>query len=126
MEQTDALTCQVIRVTRPDTLLIRTMVPALQTMCSMYLVLHGVKCKPAAVPEIIDWLEVHGDYQRFNLRVCDWVRDSFGRLLGDVVDRRSGECLTDYLLTRAVAAERPRHLESVMIALLHAQEPEEL
>lgn len=126
MDETNALSCQVIRVTRPNTLLIRVMNPALQSMVSTYLVLHGVRCQPLAAREIIDWLEIHGDFQRFRLRVCDWVRDSFGRLLGDICDRRSGECLTDYLLQRGVATVRERHLEKVMIDLLNAQEPEDL
>jgi hypothetical protein len=95
-------------------------------MCSVYLVLHGVRCQPEAVSEVIDWLEIHADCQRYNLMVCDWVRDSFGRLLGDIVDKRSGECLTDYLIQRGVATVRRRHLDSVMIDLLNSQEPDEL
>ncbi len=125
MESSDPLSCQVIRVTRPNTLLIRVMNPALQSAITTYLVLHGVRCDKSASAEIIDWLEIHGDFQRFSLRVCDWVRDSFGRVLGDLFDRRTGECLTEYLLQRGVAAVRDRHLESVMIDLLNSPEPDE-
>lgn len=125
MDETDALSCQVIRVTRPDTLLVRVMNPALQSMLSCYLVLHGVRCERHAPREIIDWLEIHGDFHRFTLRVCDWVRDSYGRLLGDVCDRRSGECLTEYLLQRGAATVRARHLENVMIDMLNSPEPDE-
>lgn len=126
MEQTLPLTCQVVRVTRPNTLLIRTMVPPLQSSCSIYMVLQGVKCCPEAAKEIIDWLEIHGDFGRFTLEVYDWVRDSFGRLLGQIADRRTGETLTEYLLQRGVAEPSPRHLERVMIDLLQSREPEEL
>ena len=126
MEQTQPLTCQVVRVTRPNTLLIRTMVAPLQSSCSVYMVLAGVKCSADAAKEIIDWLEINGDYGRYSLHVYDWVRDPFGRLLGQIANRRSGELLTDYLIQRGVALPNPRHLERVMVDLLNSCEPEEL
>lgn len=126
MEESNALTCEVIRVTRPNTLIVRTMVPPIQSYATTYVVLAGVRCRKAATKEIIDWLEIHGDFGRFELMVFDWLRDSYGRLLAHICDRRTGEPLTAYLLQRGVAVERGNHLEEVMMEMLSAQEPEEL
>ena len=126
MEESEALTCSVTRVTRPNTLAIRLMVPALQSNCTTHLVLEGVTCKSDAVKDIVDWLEIHADFGRYELRVFNWLRDSFGRLMGNIIDRRTGETLSSYLIQRGSAKERPRHIEEVMIDLLQGQEPDEL
>lgn len=126
MGEPRALTCQVIRVTRPNTLLIRTLAEVMQSYASTYLVLAGVRCRPSATQDIIDWLEIHGDFGRYDLMVFDWMRDSYGRLLGNILDRRTGEALTTYLIQRGSARERANHLDEVMRELMSAQEPEEL
>jgi hypothetical protein len=126
MEESNSLACEVIRVTRPNTLLIRTLVAPIQSYATTYAVLAGVRCRPQAVREIIDWLEIHADFGRFELMVFDWMRDSYGRLLANICDRRTGDTLTAYLLQREAAIERGNHLESVMADLLNAQEPENL
>ena len=126
MEPERTLICEAIRVTRPNTLLIRTMAEAMQSYATIYLVLAGVRCKPSATRDIIDWLEIHADFGRYELMVFDWMRDSYGRLLGDIMDRKTGEPLTAYLLHRESAKRRDNHLDEVMRELLSAQEPEEL
>ena len=73
---------------------------------------------------ILDWLEVHADYERLTLVTCDWVRDSYGRVLGDVLDVRSKESLTEYLIQSGAATQRANHLESVLTDMLSAPEPE--
>ena len=85
----------VVRVTRPDTIMIRSSVPQLQSMITHYLVLEGVNCNDEAKAAIVDWCEVHQEGGRFRLLNADWFRDSFGRLLGDLQDLSTGETLTD-------------------------------
>lgn len=111
-------------MTRPNTLLIRTLAEVSQSYTSTYLVLAGVSCAPAAVADVIDWLELHDDFGRYDLIVFDWIRDSFGRLLGNLSDKRTGETLTAYLLQRGTAREKKNHLDDVMRDLLSAEEPE--
>lgn len=118
------MTCRVIRVTRPNTLLIRAMIPALQSECSLYMVLAGILAKRLAARDIVDWLELH-ENQRFRLVIYDWWRDSFGRLLGDLADIRTGETLTSFLVQRGVAKERPDHLNDVLIDLINGLEADE-
>lgn len=126
MEEPQTVTCEVIRVTRPNTLLVRTMVPPIQSYATTYVVLAGVRCRKAAAREIVDWLEIHSDSGRFELMVYDWMRDSYGRLLATICDRRTGETLTSYLIQREVAKERGNHLQEVMAEMLQAKEPEDL
>lgn len=126
MDEPRTLNCEVIRVTRPNTLLIRAMSEIMQSYASTYLCLAGVRCKRKATKDIIDWLEIHGDFGRYELLVFDWMRDTYGRLLGNVIDRRTGEALTTYLVQRGSAVERPGHLEDVMRDILSAPEPDEL
>lgn len=126
MDEPRTLSCEVIRVTRPNTLLIRSMSEIMQSYASTYLCLAGVRCRKSAVKDIIDWLEIHGDFGRYELLLFDWMRDSYGRLIGNVLDRKTGEALTTYLIQRGSAVERPNHLEEVMQDLLSAPEPDEL
>jgi len=120
----DAPTCTVLRVTRPNTLMVRYFVPEMQATCTFSLCLLGVRCKDNAVQAILDWLEVHADYERVSLVTCDWVRDSYGRVLGDLLDVRSKESLTEYLIQSGAATPRANHLESVLTDMLSAPEPE--
>lgn len=126
MEEPQTVTCEVIRVTRPNTLLVRTMVPPIQSYATTYVVLAGVKCSKSAAREVVDWLEIHSDAGRFELMVFDWMRDSYGRLLANICDRKTGETLTSYLIQRSVACERGNHLEEVMAEMLQSLEPEDL
>jgi hypothetical protein len=117
-------TAQVIRVTRPDTLLIRTFVPSVSANVNMHLVLENVKCQPEAKQEIVDWCELHADWERLRLISPEWVRDSYGRVLGDLADLQSGEVLTTYLLERHVASPWPNHYYDVLTEGLLSGGPE--
>jgi len=114
----------VVRVTRPDTIMIRSSVPQLQSMITHYLVLEGVNCNDEAKAAIVDWCEVHQEGGRFRLLNADWFRDSFGRLLGDLQDLSTGETLTGFLLENGFATERPNHYSELLENLLRSVEPE--
>lgn len=115
---------QVIRVTRGDTLLIRTACPQLQGKVSMYMVLEGIRQKPETRAAVLDWVEVHSDAERLKLVSIDWVRDEYGRLLGDLADLQTGELLTDWLIETGAAEKYEHHYLDVMENLLRSQEPE--
>jgi hypothetical protein len=117
-------TCTVIRVTRPDTLLIRTFVASVSANVNLHLVLENVKCQPEAKQEIIDWCEMHADWERLKLISPEWVRDTYGRVLGDLADMQSGETLTAYLLERGAAEPWPNHYFDVLTEGLSAGGPE--
>jgi len=121
----DALTCSVTRVTRPDTLMIRTVVPQLQSKCTVYMRLAGVDVKPGVMPRVLDWLEVHGHFGLYQLDHCDWLRDEYGRLLGDLADRVTGDTLAGHLIKEGLAFSNPSHVQQVMATLLTSAEPEE-
>jgi len=125
MEDQEPLTASVIRVTRKDTALIRVLSPLLQSMVSTYLTVEGVWCDDGADDAIIDWVELHSDYGRLGLRTFGWVRDEWGRLLGDLADLQTGELLSDYLIEQKVASARPHHYMETMLNLAHAKEPDE-
>ena len=125
MDGTEAIAI-VVRVTRPDTVLIRTMVPHVQSMLSVYMVLEGVRCKPEAKQAVADWVEIHADADRLRLVHVDWFRDSFGRLLGDLADIQSGETLTQYLLDNHFAVPRPDHYINIVESMLRSVEPEDM
>jgi hypothetical protein len=99
----------VIRATRCDTVHVRLMVPAIQSMVAARVVLEGVICQPEAREAIDDWVEIHGNEDRLRLITADFFRDSYGRILGDLQDLDSGEMLTDYLIDIGVAESRPNH-----------------
>ncbi len=120
----EAMTCQVIRVTRPDTCLVRTYLPAVQGHVTVNLVLEGVKCKKAAKQEIIDWVEIHADAERLRLITWEWFRDEYGRVLGDLGDLQTGETLTQWLLDRKVAEARPDHYLEILRNMVASEEPE--
>lgn len=124
MVSKEALTCQVIRVTRPDTVLIRTYCPQIQGNTHVHLVLEGVKCFRKATPEIIDWVEIHSDAGRLRLVTWEWFRDTYGRVLGDLVDLQTGEPLTQWLIDRKVAKPRPDHYLEVLRNMVNCEEPD--
>jgi endonuclease YncB( thermonuclease family) len=121
----EAMTCQVIRVTRPDTILIRTYSAPVQANVHVHLVLEGVRCKRAARQEILDWVEVHADAERLSLVTWEWFRDSYGRVLGDLADRQTGETLTQWLIDRGVAKSRPDHYLEILRSMVASEEPDQ-
>lgn len=120
----EALTCTVIRVTRPDTVLVRTYCPVIQSMLNVHIVLEGVSCMPEARQEIIDWCELHADAERLRLVTWEWFRDSYGRVLGDLADLTTGNPLTQWLLDRKVAEARPDHYLEILRDMVGAEGPE--
>jgi len=123
MEISDAL-AQVVRVTRRDTVMIRTPCMTSLHLATIYLVLQGVRCRRSAQAAIVDWVELHQDGGRLRFAHADWFRDAFGRLLGDLVDRHTGETLTQYLLDNGFATPRPNHYSDIFEQMLRSQEPE--
>lgn len=120
----EAMTCQVIRVTRPDTVLVRAYCPQLQGNTHIHLVLEGVKCGRRCTAEIIDWVEIHADAGRLKLITWEWFRDEYGRVLGDLVDLQTGEPLTQWLIDRKVAKPRPDHYLEVLRNMVNCEEPD--
>jgi endonuclease YncB( thermonuclease family) len=116
---------KVIRVTRGDTILVRCAAPQLASMVAIYLRLCGVRCKKRAREDIIDWVEMHAAYERLHLIAFDWVRDQYGRLLGDLGDIHTGERLTDYLVEMGSAEDDPDHYRDVIEAMMQSPEPDE-
>jgi hypothetical protein len=125
MAEAEPVTAQVVRVTRPDTIHLRAMCPTLQSMISCHMTIHGCVCEEGAQQAICDWVEVHADHGRINLSTVGWMRDEYGRILGDLCDMQSGECLSSYLLEQKVASPRPHHYMETLLALMHSKEPEE-
>lgn len=113
----EPMTAVLVRVTRPDTLLVRTFVPHVQSMLNVYLVLEGIACQPDAQQEIEDWCEIHADAERLKLITWEWFRDAYGRVLGDLADLETGETLTQWLLDRKVAEPRPDHYLDILRSL---------
>lgn len=118
------MTCVVVRVTRPDTLLIRTYCPQVQSTVSVHLVLEGVTCSAQSKEEIIDWCELHADAERLRLITWEWFRDAYGRVLGDLGDLQTGETLTQWLLDRKVAEPRPDHYLDILRSIADSEGPE--
>ncbi len=119
-ENTD-YTCEVIRITAPDTVMVRVTVQPLMGHTTIYVRLFGVECKPDATKSIADWVELYqGNIELF---VLDWLRDPYGRVLGDL--NNGEEAVTEYLQRIGVADEKAGHYEEVVTALLQAEEPTE-
>lgn len=126
MVLTEPVTATVIRVTKPDTLLIRAMVPQIQSMVSMYGVLMGTQDHAEGCRQgICDWVEVHADAGRLRLSTCDWLRDSYGRLLIDLTDLQSGESLVEYLIDQEFCGRNDNHVIDCVREMLMSQEPED-
>jgi hypothetical protein len=113
-----------VRVARPDTLMIRLMVPQIQSMVTTRLLLEGVECTPEAVDEIDTWCDLHGNGDQFRLVTPDYFRDSYGRMLGDLQDLDTGEMLTDHLIDTGVATARPNHYLDLLREMLASGGPE--
>lgn len=118
------MTCSVIRVTRPDTVLVRVYCPPLHGSAHVHLVLEGIACEPEAKQEAVDWIEIHADAERLNMITWEWFRDSYGRVLGDLADLQTGETLTAWLLERKVAESRPDHYLEILRELVEGEGPE--
>lgn len=116
---TEIQTCTVKRITAPDTLAVELICPSFQGRSTMYIRLYGVDCEDSATQHIADWVELYG--RTFELLVLDWMRDKYGRVVGDLMDH--GETLTSYLIQVGVAKERPDHHVEVMRDLLLSTEP---
>lgn len=125
MDLPDALTAQVIRVTRPDTLMIRVQVPQTQSRSTVYVAVAGVTCEEHAKQTIVDWVETHADFGRLRI-VTDWMRDSYGRVLADLTDLQSGESLATYLVKQGAAQEYQTHYVDVFRDLMEAGEPDDI
>lgn len=119
-----SMTCEVRRVTRCDTVIIRLWIPQIQANCEIPLLLEGVTCGEEAKRHICDWVEIHADFGRLRLIGGDTFRDEYGRLLGDLADMSSGETLTEWLIEQRVATRRPNHFFDIMAERLTAEEPD--
>lgn len=125
MDLPETMTAQVIRVTRPDTLMIRIHVPQAQSQNTLYVAVAGVTCDEHAKQTIVDWVETHADFGRLRI-VTDWMRDSYGRVLADLTDLQSGESLATYLVKQGAAKEYQTHYVDVFRDLMEAGEPDDL
>lgn len=119
-ELTD-LECQVIRVTAPDTLMVRVTTPVLMGHTTIYVRLVGVDCQEEAKASIVDWIELYSG--NTSLLVVDWLRDCYGRVLGDLSNGE--EVVTEYLTRIGAATPRPNHTTEVLADLLNSEEPGE-
>lgn len=90
----------------------------------MYIALVGVQCHPSAQQDIIDWVEIHADFGRLRLLAMDWYRDSYGRVLADLADPQSGDCLTSYLIQQGSAESYENHLIDTLREMMSAEEPD--
>lgn len=124
MEKPESI-AEVVRVLRYDTLQIRTVIPQVQSRLTVYMTPCGVWCYDECKSHMCDWCELHADAGRLKLVNYDWLRDDYGRLLGDLADIQSGELLTDYLVSVNAAKPRPHHYCDVLYALLGSAEVDE-
>lgn len=114
----------VIRVPRHDTIMVRTPLPQSQAYATIHLTPFGITCSERAKEEIVDWVEVHADAGRLVLITVEWLRDDYGRVVGDLADPQSGETLSGWLVAQGVAEERPGHLHDILSSGFDAYEPE--
>lgn len=117
------MTCEVRRVTRPDTVIVRAWLPMVQALAEIPLLLEGVKCKPEAQQMICDWVEIHQNFGHLKLLSLDFFRDTYGRMLGDLADIDSGETLTGWLIEQGAAEDYPAHYMDLLTDRLTAEEP---
>jgi len=126
MDDPSSVMAFVVRVTRPNTILLRVFLYGTEKSETHYVVLSGVKVKKKqAVGNIIDWCELHSCAGKHGLAVKGWIRDSFGRLIGDLYDLQTGETLSEFLLLRGDAVKWPSQVQEAMDDLLFSQEPED-
>lgn len=115
----------VTRLLRHDTYEIRLYCPALRSRATLYMTPMGIWCDEDCRHHALDWIELHAESDRLRLVTADWLRDDYGRLLGDLQDLRTGETLTAYLLSVKAAKRRPHHVMDVMYQLADAAEVDE-
>jgi hypothetical protein len=124
MEHADPIVT-VTRLLRHDTYDLRMYCPALRARATVYMTPMGIWCDDDARQHALDWIELHAENDRLRLITADWLRDEYGRLLGDLQDLRSGETLTSYLMSVKAAKRRPHHVMDVMYVLASAPEVDE-
>lgn len=110
----------VLRITRDDTIQVREWCPACGQVNNCYIVLAEVFCDNSQ-GHIRDWVEVHAG--SIELKIYDYLRDEYGRLLADLFDRETGETLTKYLIDCGVAKPRPHHIGQVFESIVRNMEP---
>lgn len=122
----EPMTASVVRVTKPDTILIRTVVPHIQAQVNVYGVLMGTSHHtPGCQQAICDWVEIHADGGRLLLETCDWLRDGYGRLLIDLLDMQSRESLCDWLVEQCYCEHDGNHVVDCVREMLTSKEPED-
>lgn len=119
--------CEVVRVTRPDTFLIRTYLPNVSQKLCVYATPiattnHNKECQQA----ILDWVEIHSDSGQLLLDSDEWWRDSYGRLLTDLMDMQSKESLCDYLIENKYCDYNANHVYDCLSVLLNSKEPSDV
>jgi hypothetical protein len=113
----------VTRVTRSDTILVKTYCPLSRSRFELAATLAGVWCHHDAMQHIIDWCEIHADSERLKMIPYDYIRDEYGRLVADFADIQSGETLSAYILSVGAGKARPHHMLEVMGAYMSSMEP---
>lgn len=120
----EPVTAQVIRVTRPDTIVIRTALPAVSATVNMFATPAETKNhKKECAQAILDWVEIHADHDRLQLDFTQYWRDSYGRLLVDLLDLQSKESLCDYLVANDYCEYDPNHVFNVLTDMMYSKEP---
>jgi hypothetical protein len=114
----------ISRVTRSDTLLVKTYCPLSRSRYEMAVTVAGVWCHHDAMQHIVDWCEIHADAERLRLIPYDCIRDEYGRLVADLADIQSGETLSAYILSVGAGKHRPHHMLEVMGAYMSSREPD--
>lgn len=110
----------VMRILRDDTLQVREWCPTCGQVNNVCVVLAEVFCENSR-EHIRDWVEVHEG--AIALKMFDYLRDDYGRLLADLFDRDTGESLTDYLVQAGCAKRRPHHVGEVFDQISRHMEP---
>lgn len=105
----------------------RTTLPAVSASVCIYATPIGTKNhRPECKQAIVDWIEVHADHDRVLLDSHEWWRDSYGRLLIDLLDIQSRESLCDYLIDNDFCDEHPDHVLDCLTTMLASREPEDV
>jgi len=72
---------------------------------------------------MLDWIELHADNGKLLLDSQEWWRDSYGRLLTDLLDMQTKESMCDYLVDKGFCKYNPNHVYDCLSVLLNSQEP---
>lgn len=101
--------------------------PAISANVNVYAVPIGTKNHtPDCQQAIVDWVEVHADHGRLYLDSHEWWRDSYGRLLVDLLDVQSKESLCDYLIKNDCCDDHPNHVFDCLTMMLDSKEPDDV